>query len=216
MEWVVTAEERTAQTHATLLQPGTIMHLLLVDPVVASLLPALDLALVKPQCNLLLSGLNGVRAVADVATDIDGEVTTDSAGGRGQGVGGTEDDATSLHDITALPYHGGDGAATHVGNKTLEERLLAEVGVVVLKVLLGGSDKLDCDQLEASLLEAADDLTNESTLDTVGLDSDEAASNVSRTHTLMIYVGRKTVGELKSFERLKVDLRLLGSHVGLV
>lgn len=29
--------------------------------------------------------------MADVATDIDGEVTTDGAGGGGKGVGGTED-----------------------------------------------------------------------------------------------------------------------------
>jgi hypothetical protein len=33
-------------------------------------LPALDLSLVEPKSNLLLGGLDGVGAVADVATDI--------------------------------------------------------------------------------------------------------------------------------------------------
>jgi hypothetical protein len=34
--------------------------------------------------------------VADVAADIDGEVTTDGAGGGGKGVGGTEDGCCML------------------------------------------------------------------------------------------------------------------------
>lgn len=41
--------------------------------------------------NLLLGVLDGVGAVADVAADVQGEVATDGAGGRGQGVGGTEE-----------------------------------------------------------------------------------------------------------------------------
>ena len=45
-------------------------HLFLVDPVVLSLLVALDLALLEPKRDLLLSGLDGVGAVADVAADV--------------------------------------------------------------------------------------------------------------------------------------------------
>jgi hypothetical protein len=48
----------------------TLVHLLLVDPIVLGRLPALDLSLVEPKSNLLLGGLDGVRAVANVATDI--------------------------------------------------------------------------------------------------------------------------------------------------
>lgn len=51
-----------------------------------------------------------------------------------------------------------------------------------LKVLLGWGDKLDSSELEPTLLKARDDVANESTLDTVWLDSDEAGfkqSNVS-------------------------------------
>lgn len=45
-----------------------------------------------------------------------GEVTTDGAGLRGERVGGTEDLAAGLDGVTALPDHGANGAAAHVGN----------------------------------------------------------------------------------------------------
>lgn len=71
--------------------PG-IGHLwLLVDPVEGSGLVAEDLTLLEPEGNLLLGVLDAVGAVADVAADIDGEVTTDGAGGGSQRVGGTEE-----------------------------------------------------------------------------------------------------------------------------
>lgn len=68
------------------------------------------------------------------------------------------------------------------GDEALEERLRGQVGVVLLEVLGGGSDELDGHKLETggpsaigyleqpllqdlpSLLEAGDDLTDESTL----------------------------------------------------
>lgn len=46
------------------------MHLFLVDPVVLGLLPALELLRLEPEGDLLLGGLDGVRAVADVAADV--------------------------------------------------------------------------------------------------------------------------------------------------
>lgn len=76
--------------------------------------------------------------MADVAADVDGEVTTDGAGGRGQRVGGAEEDCkrkilasdnetraegygfiwirttAGLDGVTALPDHGADGARQHV------------------------------------------------------------------------------------------------------
>jgi hypothetical protein len=41
--------------------------------------------------------------------------------------------------------------------------------LTLLKVLLGGMDKLESNELKATILEAGDDLADESTLDTVGL-----------------------------------------------
>lgn len=164
-------------------------HLFLVDPVVLALLPGLDLALLEPESNLLLGVFDGVGAVADVAADIllhllaslleatpaydvghkrlctyDGEVTTDGARLGGERVGGTEDLAASLDGITALPDHGADGAAAHVGDQAREEGLLGEVGIVLLEVLLGGGGELDGGKLEATALEAGDDGSNEAAL----------------------------------------------------
>ena len=66
------------------------------------------------QLDLLLSVLNGVRAVANVAADGKGEVTTDGARGGGEGVGGAEEDTAGLDGVTSLPDHGADGARGHV------------------------------------------------------------------------------------------------------
>jgi hypothetical protein len=43
-----------------------------------------------------------------------GVVTTDGARGRGERVGGAEEDTAGLDGVTTLPDHGADGAATHV------------------------------------------------------------------------------------------------------
>lgn len=96
---------------------------LLVDPVELGLLVADDITLLEPESNLLLGVLNGVRAVADVAADVNGEVTADGARGGSQRVGGTEDATTSLDSITAFPDHGANGARKHVyANVSLSSR----------------------------------------------------------------------------------------------
>jgi len=87
---------------------------LLVNPSGGGLLVDVELGRLEPEGNLLLGALNGVGAVADVAADIDGVVTTDGTGGGVTGVGGTEDDTASLDDVLALPDHGADGTAQHV------------------------------------------------------------------------------------------------------
>jgi len=86
------AEGTHASCRSNLAGHVIVDHLwLLVDPVELSRLPALDLLRLEPQSNFFLCALNAVRAVADIAADVDGIVTTDSAGGRGKRVGGTED-----------------------------------------------------------------------------------------------------------------------------
>lgn len=57
-----------------------------------------------------------------------------------------------------------DSCAARTGNEGREEGLVAQVGIVLLEVLLGGSDKLDGSELEAAVLEAGDDVANEATL----------------------------------------------------
>ena len=50
------------------------------------------------------------------------------------------------------------------GDQTGEEGLASEISVVLLEVLLAGSAELDSSKLEAAVLEAGDDGTNEATL----------------------------------------------------
>jgi hypothetical protein len=99
---------------------------------VLSALPALDLTLLEPEGDLLLAVLDGVGAVADVAADVKGVVTTDGAGSGGKGVGGTEDGAAGLDGVTALPDHGADGARAHIWNVSVR-----------VSIVKGGSDAID-------------------------------------------------------------------------
>ena len=72
-----------------------------------------------------------------------------------------------------LLYHGADRAASHVGDEATEESLAGEVSVVLLQVLHRGLHHLHGNQLEPLLLKARDNLANQATLDTIGLDHDE-------------------------------------------
>lgn len=108
------------------------------------------------------------------------QVTADGAGGRGEGVGSAEQSAALLDDILALPDHGDNGAGSHVLDQTREEGLALEVLVVLrsarrthlLKVLLACLGELEGHELVATVLEALDDLANETALNAVGLDHD--------------------------------------------
>jgi len=106
---------------------------LLENPSLLSGLVRVQLLRLEPECNLLLSVLDAVGAVADVAANRQAVIATDGARGRGKGVGGTEDGwkeflsvkdksceemvmhtAASLDSVKTLPDHGDDGAAVHV------------------------------------------------------------------------------------------------------
>ena len=99
--------------------------LLLVDPAELGALPLDKLLWLEPQGNLLLSALDGIRAVADVSADVNGEVTTDGAWGGCEWVGGAENGAASLDNVTALPDHGADWARVHVCVDQLEMLVIA-------------------------------------------------------------------------------------------
>jgi len=148
-------------------------NLLLVDPIVLSALPALDFTLLEPESNFLLRVLDGVGTVTDIASDIDGEVTTNGTRLGGKRVGGTEEGTSSLDSITTFPNHSADGSASHILDESREEGLGGEILVVLLKMLLARSHQLDGGELVAALLESRDDRANESTLDAIRLDSNE-------------------------------------------
>ena len=138
-------------------------------------LPRENLALAKPEGNLLLGVLDAVGAVADVSADGDGVVATDGARGGGERVGGAEEGAAGLDGVDALPHHGADGSRVHVVDESWVERLAGQVLVVLLEVCLARGAELEGDELVALLLKSSDDLTHEATLDAVWLNSDAVA-----------------------------------------
>lgn len=83
---------------------------LLVDPVVLSRFPGVELLWLEPKSDLLLCAVDGIGAVADVAADINGEVATDGTWSGCSWVGGTEKNTTGLDGITTFPDHGADWA----------------------------------------------------------------------------------------------------------
>lgn len=67
--YLLLSSNRTSQGRQLFTMPSA-KHLLLVDPVVLSLLPGVDLLLLEPEIDLLLGGLDAVGAMADVAADV--------------------------------------------------------------------------------------------------------------------------------------------------
>uniref|UniRef100_A0A182Q057 Uncharacterized protein n=1 Tax=Anopheles farauti TaxID=69004 RepID=A0A182Q057_9DIPT len=120
--------------------------------------------------DFLVGRLDRVRAVDDVAANLDAQVTTDGAGlGVGR-VGGSQHLAASLHGVQAFPDHRNDRAGAHVMVTREPEPPYREE-----RQLFHGTypHELHRDQLEALGLEAFDDFTDEPTLDSIGLDHDE-------------------------------------------
>jgi hypothetical protein len=155
------------------------LHLmLLVDPRHGGGSP-LNEALREPKSDLLVGGLDGVRTVADVSTDVDAEVTSDSARGGLAGLGGAEELAALNRGVITLPDHSEDRGRLHELNQATEERLFLEVSIVSLEVSLRRLDELHGDEFETLLLESGDDGTAEVSLDTVGLHHDEGSILVS-------------------------------------
>ena len=137
--------------------------------------PSDELSLGEPEGDLLVSCLDGIGAVDDVATDVDAEVAADGARLRVEGLGGAEHLAAGGDSLVTLPDHGADGAGGGVVAQATEEGPRGEVGVVLLEVSAAWGAQLHGNELEALGLEAGDDLANESSLDTIGLDHDEGS-----------------------------------------
>ena len=79
------------------------------------------IAVGEPESDLIVGRLDGVRAVDDVAANMDAEVTTDSAWLRVEWLGSTEHLAASEDGVVTFPDHGADGAGGGVVDKSSEE-----------------------------------------------------------------------------------------------
>jgi hypothetical protein len=123
-------------------------YLVLVDPDSRVSVPGVG-ALREPKSDLVLSSLDGVRSVADVSSDIKGEVATDGSRSGVDWLGGTQHNAAGLDSVQALPDHAADRAGSHVLNKSSEESLGGKVSIVSLEQLTLRGVQLECHELEA-------------------------------------------------------------------
>ena len=117
---------------------------------------------------------------------LNGHVAADGTGQRSLGVGLAEHHAAALDSAKTFPDHANNWARDHVVDQVLEEWLLLQVGVVLLHMSTAWSAHFQSDELklakvrksltylEATLLESLDNLANETTLNTIGLDSNES------------------------------------------
>jgi hypothetical protein len=126
----------------------------------------------EPHGKFLLGVLNAVRAVDDVASNLDAVHATDAAGIRLLGVGSTNDLSALLDDILALEGNGNNGAADDVIDQRTEERLGREVRVMGLSELLGDVHELEATESVALGQEAVEDGGNQVALDAIRLDHD--------------------------------------------
>lgn len=150
--------------------------LLLIDPLVSSVVSVVrDLLISEPEGDLSLGRLDRVGTVDEVASNVDGKVATDGARGGISGVGGTDQLASVDDGVLSFPDHRDDSSRREVLAESGEEGARLEVIVVLGGKLGGGDENLDSDQLEALRLEASNQLTYQTTLDRIRLESDESA-----------------------------------------
>mmetsp|Transcript_5866 Transcript_5866/g.13914 ORF Transcript_5866/g.13914 Transcript_5866/m.13914 type:complete len:210 (-) Transcript_5866:29-658(-) len=144
---------------------------LLVDPRSFAAFPFAD-SLGEPVGNFLVGGFDRVRSVADVAANLNAEVSTDGSHGGVRGHGGTKHFASFNAGSLSFPDHSTDWSRGHVSNKSREELLCLKVFVVGFHVFLGTLGELHGNKLESLLFKALDDFSDKSTLDAIRLDHD--------------------------------------------
>ena len=136
--------------------------------------------------------------MADIAANLDTEITTNGSRIRFAWHGGAKHLSASLDGILALPHHGNNRAVSkakvpkkimlvsslkslpersasdvprgHVSNEAREELLILQVDVVLFKVIFARGSQLHGNELEALGFKALDNFANDTSLDTIGLD----------------------------------------------
>lgn len=114
-----------------------ILHLF-VNPILVSWGPGDQLLLVEPQSNLLFGRFNSIRAVDDVAANLDAEITTNGAGQGVSWVGSAQHLTAGLDHIKTLPHHGNHWTGVHVVDQTGEKGTARQISIVLLQQFLFG------------------------------------------------------------------------------
>ena|SRR6056300_474883 len=114
----------------------------------------------EPEGDFALGGFDRVRAVNDVATDFDSQVTTNRTRRRFERVRRTDQQTRALHHARAFPDHRDDRTRANVVDQVAEERLGAQVAVVLLGDRLRALVRLQSLENHTLLFESGDDLTD--------------------------------------------------------
>ncbi|GAU95966.1 hypothetical protein RvY_07481 [Ramazzottius varieornatus] len=148
---------------------------LFVNPWGTVVVPLDEFFLLKPQGNLPLSAVNSITSVADVTASLNAEVASDGARSTVEGVSGTQQLTSCGDSLQTFPDHGHNRSRVHVLDQASIERLTGQILVVFLQHFGVGMDHLHGHQLVTTLLETLDDVSHQTTLNTVRLDRDEGA-----------------------------------------
>ena len=143
-------------------------NLILINPLGGTALVILN-SLREPQGNFLLCALNRVGSVTDVSADVDTEITSNRSRCRVSRICGTKHHTSSLDNIVSFPYHSNNGSHRHVLDQSSEETFGGKIAVMRLEVRLGRRNHFQGHQLESLLLESRNNISNETSLDTVRL-----------------------------------------------
>mmetsp|Transcript_23035 Transcript_23035/g.33724 ORF Transcript_23035/g.33724 Transcript_23035/m.33724 type:complete len:202 (-) Transcript_23035:18-623(-) len=125
--------------------------------------------------------------MTDITSKINGEISSDRAGFGSQGLGLSKHLASLFDNIHTLPAHAYDGSGGEEIDESTEEFLGAQISVVLRGHFLGGGHHLESHELVSALFETSDDVSDESTLNSIGLDGEEG--------TLLVGTGDSLDGE---------------------
>jgi hypothetical protein len=190
--------------------------LLLIDPLETSVVVVVgNLLLSEPKSDLSLGSVDRVGTVDEVASNIDGEVATERTRSGVVGVCGTDELTASNNGTLSFPYHCNDSSRGEVLNKTREEGTSLQIIVVLGGELGGGNDDFDSDQLESLGLETGNHFTNQSTLNSIGLEGNESAlklgtGEASERHLFLGRCDGQEAGGLEDFFATINDFRNKG------
>merc|ERR1739848_587040 len=121
--------------------------------------PSLQLTLLKPKSNFMVSRFNTVRPMANIPAQIGTEISPNSTWSGSQRIGFTQHPPTLFDGVQTFPDHGADGARVHVFDEAVEEGFAGEVGVVLFEVFFAGLGDFDGNEFVAAVFEAGDDVS---------------------------------------------------------
>merc|ERR1719183_311969 len=102
-----------------------------INPIFAVLFKVTEFFLREPVSNFFLGVFNSIGTVADVSSNIKGEVTSDGAWVRFNWLGGAEESSTGLDGVQSFPDHSDDWTAHDVIDEVTEESLVFKVTVML-------------------------------------------------------------------------------------